>query len=409
MSQAARRPATVAALLVTAVAGGAAAGVLAACFIWLVEEGTELVWVDLPEKVGVAPFGSWWLFAVPIVGGAAVGLGQRFLGNHPVPIDKAVTTWRSGGHIDPASTPKTFANSLVALVAGGPVGFEAALTGLLGGTATWIGRRIGAAGHLVRQAWGAERIEAVPHTVRTLPYWLAAVGGLLAYRWLPFGAIDLGFRFEEFDGDLGVIDALVVFGFAAAVTVPAAWAVRVVVRAEEATAFTRSPVLIGMAGGAVFATLAVGNELVLFSGQQGIQQLPDTDTATLLYLLGAKWLALVIALVAGWRGGPIFPMFFAIAALAVAVDEIAQVGPDLVIVAGIAAMATVFLRGSVPLAFVLTLYVAPLSYAVVILVACVASATALTLARPLGLLPSARGPHHPHARHRQQAGADGLT
>ncbi len=73
-------------LFVAAVLGGAVAGIVSACFIWTVERGVELVWVDLPERLDLAPFDSWWLVAVPVIGGVLVGLGQRFIGDLPMPI-----------------------------------------------------------------------------------------------------------------------------------------------------------------------------------------------------------------------------------------------------------------------------------------------------------------------------------
>lgn len=376
-------------LLAVSIASGAVAALIAAGFIWVVESGTEIVWHDLPDRLGAEPFESWWLFAIPIGGGLLVGLGQRFLGNYPEPLERVISRWRSGGAVDPHTMPATGFNAVVALVAGGPVGFEAALTGLIGGAATGIGARIRSAGHLLRQAWGAERIGTLPGPVRRLPYWLAAVSGLLTYRWLPFGQIDMSFRLADFDGEMTIREALIAFGFAAAMVVPFSWAAAVVVRAEAATFYRRSPVLVAMAGGLAFALLAVGNHDVLFSGQQGTQSLGSYGTAELLFLAGAKWLALVVALFAGWRGGPIFPMFFSAAALALAADGVLDVAPDLLVVAGLAAVSAIFLKGSVPAAFVLTLYVAPFSFAGPILVGALGAATALALARPTGLLPRA--------------------
>lgn len=169
---------------------------------------------------------------------------------------------------------------------------------------------------------------------------------------------------------------------------PVAWALSVVRRAEEATFFRRSPVFIGMAGGALFATLALGNEFVLFSGQEAIGNLDQFGVGEQLYLTVAKWLALVLALFAGWRGGPIFPMFLAVASLAHALDGLIDVPPAALTAAGLAAVSAVFARGAVVVAFVLTLYVVPLGFAGVILLGCVAGAVALTIARSLGALPA---------------------
>jgi H+/Cl- antiporter ClcA len=377
------------ALLATSVGTGAVAGLVTASFIWLLDSGMQLLWDDLPGWVGVEPFDSWWLFAVPVAGGALVGVGHRVIGNYPEPIEEVIAIWRSGRQLEPAVAPKSAAPALVALVMGGPLGFEAALTGLIGGTAGWIGRRVHAVEQFVRRSWGPERVASMPRLVASFPYWLAAIAGFVTYRLLPFGHVDLGFRFSDFDGSVDATDAVAILAFAALVTVPASWAIAAVTRAEFATFHRRSPVLIGMAGAVLFALLAVGNDVVLFSGQQGIQLLPDpgTSTAGLLYLSVAKWLALVIALYAGWRGGPIFPMYTSVAAFGVVAADVIDVSPDLIMIGGIAAVSVVFVRGRLPLAFLLSLYPVPLSYALVIAIGCVGGRAALLVARPLKALP----------------------
>ena len=380
---------SVLALLLATVLGGAAAGVIAEAFLWLVGRGEHLLWIDLPKHVGVEPYESWWLFAVPIAGGVLVGLGQMIFGNYPQAIQEVVATWRAHGHVEPKTMPGTTYNALVALITGGPVGFEAALTGLIGGAATLVSRRIHGAGHLVRQAFGAEEVDSLPHAIRTLPYWLAALSGLITVHAVPFGQLDTGFRFSTFDGSMDVPDALIAFAFAAVVTVPIAWAVMVINRAERATVFKRSPILAGVAGAVVFATMAIPSEYVLFSGQPGYQHLVGLSNGTLAYLTVAKWIVLCVALTAGWRGGPIFPTLFSIGAFAVLVHDPLGVPPEILMVAGAAAVSVVFLQGKIPAAFVLALYVAPLSYAGVILVGAVGSATALAVAGSLHLLPTA--------------------
>lgn len=383
------RPAAAIALLVVAIVSGALAGVVGAAFIWLYEEGLDLVWTDLPDKVGVAPYDSWWLFAILIGGGALVGICQRVIGAQPRPIDEAVATWSAGGHLPASDAPKAGFNSIIILVAGGPVGFEAALIGLLGGTASWINQRIASVGRLVRQAWGAERIDSLPSVAHHIPYWLAALSGLFTYKWLPFGTLDMGFRFSSFDGRVDVGEGLWMFGWAALVVVPAAWALAVVGRAEFATVSRRAPILIAMAGGLVFAILALGDDMVLFSGQQAIQQLPDATTGQLFYVTVFKWAALVLALLAGWRGGPIFPSFTSAAALGVLAADVVSVSPDLMMVAGIAAVSVAFCKSRLPLAFVLTLYPTPLSYAGPILIGCLGGALGLAVAGAFGAAPQA--------------------
>lgn len=388
------RAGSTAALLLAAVVGGAIAALAMASFVWAFESLIELVWTDLPDAIGVDPYRSWYLFVVPAIGGVLVGLGQKFLGNQPRPLGENIAAWRAGGHVETATVPATICNSLAALAAGGPLGFEAALVGLIGGIASWISRKIGAAGSLVRQAWGAERVDERHGLVTTAPYWIAAVSSLFIYRSLPFGELDFTFRFDDFSGHIGVADGLLVAGFAAAVAVPIAWAMAAVGRAETATLFGRSPVAIAVAGGIAFAAMAWVSEVVLFSGQQNVQRLITLGNDELAYITVAKWAALVVALLAGWRGGPIFPMFTAVAALAVLADALFDIGPNLVMVAGIAAVSLVMMRGSIPIAFILTLYAVPLTYSGVILVGCVGATIALAVGNALGLLPATEG-HSP--------------
>lgn len=381
------RPVSVLALLAIAAAGGAIAGVAGGGFIWLVESLIHLLWNDLPSELGLDAYRSWWLFAVPAVGGVLVGLGQRFLGNYPEPIGEVIEKWRTGQQIEPSRVPAITINSLSALITGGPVGFEAALTGILGGLAAWIGQRIHGARDVVRQAWGAEKVDALPKAVSSLPYWLAALAGLIAYKALPFGGIDMGFRFGDISDVSGSGNLLAMAALAALLVVPIAWALQAVSWSESQTYFDRSPVLVAVAGGVVFATMALGHEYVLFSGQEIYQQLPSLSTGALAYLSVAKWVALVVALLAGWRGGPIFPTITAASSIAVLVSAVVDVPVELLMVAAVASVSTVFVKGKVAVGFVLSLYVVPLSNAGLILVGCVGAGVAMALTRSFGWLP----------------------
>jgi H+/Cl- antiporter ClcA len=386
----AARPGSILALLAASIVSGAVAGFVGASFMWAIGELIDLIWVDLSDAIGVDdPLRSWYLFAVPMVGGVLMGLGQRYLGNYPEPIEEVIARWRAGGEVDPRTVPRAAINSFTAIVLGGPLGFEAALTGILGGIATLIGRWIDRVGNLVRQAWGAERVDDVPHVVRQLPYWLTALTGVLVWRWLPFGGIGVDFRFSASDGEISVVDAVVGVLFAAAIAVPVSWAIALASRAVTTTYYRRSPIVAGVIGGFLFAVMALGNEYVLFSGQQGIQQLDTQSNAELLYLTIAKWVALCLAFLTGWRGGPIFPVFLSVAALGQVLDGFLDVPADIVVVAGLAGVSAVVLKGRIAAAFVLTLYVAPLTYGAVILIGLVGATAALAIARSIGGLPPA--------------------
>lgn len=388
MAAATRRAASTGALLATAAVAGAVAGAMAAGFIWLVEGAVHLVWSTIPGWLDLDPFASWWLVAILVLGGLLVGLGQKYVGDYPVPLETNLQLWRNGGRVDPRTLPPTLAASLVNLGMGGPLGFEAALTGIVGACATWVGDRIRSVGTWVREAWGAQRIDGLPTQVRRLPYYLSGVSGLLVYRWLPFGQIDMGFRFTPELEHLGIRDAAVAFGFALVVAVPAAWAAAVVHRAEAATLYRRAPVLAGIAGGLAVAALAAGNQFVLFSGQESLQHLVTLGTGSLVFLAVAKWVALSVALLTGWRGGPIFPLFLAVSALAVACASLLGVDPTILMIAGITTVSLTLLRGNITAAFVLSLYVVPLAFTELMLIGVVGAALGYGLAGAAGLLPA---------------------
>lgn len=390
------RDSTAARLLTIAVGGGALAGLTAACFIWFVEEGVELVWSELPEQLDLDPVDSWWLFAVPMLAGLLIGIGQRIGHNLPMPIAEVVGKLRSGDGVEPSVIPAAFALATIAIVGGGALGFEAALSCIVGGFATGITRRLGPAGAEVRAALSPTTGLDLTARVRSLAGWIAALSGLFTFRWLPFGEVDLGFRFDASDGLPHVGDGLLVLALGFAVAVPAAWAFHVVVRAEESTLLHRNPIAFGVFGGVALALLAWIDPLVLFSGQQGIASLGGSSEGDLIYLAVAKWLALCIVLVAGWRGGPIFPLWLSFAALGTLVLDPLGVPADLAGIAGITAVSAAFLRGRVLPAVVLTLYAVPLSFTGVMLLAAAGAAIALALAEGFGVLPPADGVHAEH-------------
>lgn len=381
------RASSVALLFGVAALAGAGAAFVGAVFIFVVEQAVALVWEDLPGALGVEPFGVAWTLAIPVLGGALVGLGSRYLGDYPTSLEETLQRWRSGAAPDPKAGPASAVNSLAALAAGGPLGFEAALTSVLGATVEALHRRVRAAGHLVREAWGADRIEGLPRWARSLPAWTSALVGLATFLTLPFGTLDLGFRLEPAEGWAGPRVLVVAAVVAAAAAVPSAWAVAVVRRAEHAGLHHRAPVLSGMVGGLLFAVLALGDSYVLFSGQQALAHIAGLGTGSLLYLALAKWAALVIALVAGWRGGPFFPLFLAVSSLAVAVHGPLGVEPELAVAAAIAAVSVVIVRGRVLVGFVLALYVVPLGYAGTLLVGAAAAAGVLALGARFALVP----------------------
>ena len=113
----------------------------------------------------------------------------------------------------------------------------------------------------------------------------------------------------------------------------------------------------------------------------------ESDGA-LLYVTVAKFAALLIAVSTGWRGGPIFPLYTSIGAFAIVAADVVGATTDTVQVAALAAVSTVILKGNVPGALVLTLYVVPVSYGFVMVIGSVAAVVVLALLRTSGVIPT---------------------
>lgn len=280
----------------------------------------------------------------------------------------------------------------VALVAGGALGFEAALATVVGGLATGVGHLIGPRSGGALGLPGMTPGSQLPHQLRSMAGWLAALSALFAYLWVPFGEIDLGFRLDAVDGLPKARDAVIIVAFAGLVAIPAAWGVHLAVRAEHAGLVRRNPVALGVAGGVVLAALGSVHELVFFSGQQGFRSLGELGSGELAYVAVAKTAALVVMMLAGWRGGPIFPMYLAVAALAVLACRPLDVPIDLAVVAGVTVVSVIFLRGRIVMAVILTIYAVPVSYAGVMLVVACAAAIALVVGGEMRWLPSKADP-----------------
>lgn len=286
-------------------------------FIKLLEWLTELLWTDLADALG-ATIGDWE-FVVPvcIVGGVAVGLCTRFLGDWPKDLETALADFRRDRAFDHRHLPNSLVASLVALTFGAALGPEAALVALIGGLASWISRIIRLGGR------AAESLGYVGV--------MAALGTLFGTA----GAALLPLEEGDQPPPPGRRLVLLVPGLAAA---GAGAAVALLAFSKlvgiPAARLTARPVFLGALGGLGLGLLASASALVLFSGHEGIQELIDDTDASTAFLVGiaaAKVGAIALLLAAGWKGGRFFPIMFAGAAAGLALagafpDGAAMVG-----------------------------------------------------------------------------------
>ena len=334
-------PAYVRLVLLGALVGIPAAAV-AAVFLGLVHDFEHWLWVDLPEDLGESQPPWYLVLGLPVVGAAIVLAARKILpgdGGH-APLDG----------LDPRPLPLSHAPG-IALAAFGTLAFGAvlgpeapvvALGSIVALAVTAFARLGDREAHILAVAgafaaisalFGGPLVGGVLMTESAL-----ALGTALVPALLPgFVAAAVGYTIFVGFGDWGgletpglvvpdlelydgtrVVDLLlaVAIGLVTALLVAGVHHFTTEVAAERARRFGLTASLLG--GGLLVGALALladalgsDSQDVLFSGQASIAPLvAETSTGVILVLLAAKALAYAVSLVAGFRGGPIFPAIF---------------------------------------------------------------------------------------------------
>jgi H+/Cl- antiporter ClcA len=322
---------------------GIPAAAAAALFLGFVHELQHWLWTDLPDALGESAPPWYLVLGLPVAGGAIVWAARTFLpgdGGH-TPLDG----------IDPSPAPLSHAPGVV-IAALGTLGFglvlgpEAPVVTLgsiiaiaiasfaplddkerrvlaLAGAFAAIAALFG--GPLVA---GVMMTESAAMTLGTafapalLPGFVAAaVGYVIFLGFGDWGGLDTpGLEvphLELYDGTR-VVDLFVAVavGVVTAIVIAAVHRFATGLVADRARRAGLAAALLGgglVVGGLALAADGLGSDSqdVLFSGQHSIAPLiAETSAGVVLVLLAAKAIAYAISLVAGFRGGSIFPAIF---------------------------------------------------------------------------------------------------
>ncbi|HKP21441.1 MAG TPA: chloride channel protein [Thermoleophilaceae bacterium] len=349
---------------------GIPAAAAAALFLGLVHELQNWLWTDLPDALGESGPPWYLVLGLPVVGAALVWCARTML-----PGD--------GGHtpihgIDPAPAPLSHAPGIV-LAAAGTLGFgmvlgpEAPVVALGSIVAVALAsfarlaakeaKILATAGAFaaISALFGGPIVAGVMMTESAAP----TLGVALVPALLPgFVAAAIGYvifvGFGDWGGlaapglvvpDLPLYEGTRVLDLLVAVAVGVATAI--VIAAVSALATGRVAGRLSrrsLAGSLVAGGLAVGlialladalgadSQDILFSGQHSISPLvTETSTGIVLLLLAAKAIAYAVSLVAGFRGGPIFPAVFLGIGVATLPVVWFDVSPTFAVAAGAAA------------------------------------------------------------------------
>jgi H+/Cl- antiporter ClcA len=322
---------------------GIPAAAVAALFLGFVHDLQHWLWTDLPDALGESGPPWYLVLGLPVAGAVVVWLARTLL-----PGD--------GGHtplhgIDPAPAPLSHAPGIVLAAAGtlgfglvlGPEAPVVALGSIVGVALTSFARLadqetkvLATAGAFaaISALFGGPIVAGVMMTEAAAP----TLGAMLVPALLPgFVAAAIGYVIFVGFGNWGGLETaglavpnlplydgtrVVDLFFAVVVGVATAIAIAAVTRfaiGEVASRLkSRTMAASLLAGGLAVGLIAIladalgaNSQDVLFSGQHSISPLvAETSTGVVLLLLVAKAVAYAVSLVAGFRGGPIFPAVF---------------------------------------------------------------------------------------------------
>lgn len=365
-------------LLILAVVVGAVLAVVTKTLFQAVLWVIDVLWDWLPGEIGVEPE-NWWFVATLLgLGGLLVGLGNRFLGYHPRPLEEVTEDLKEDRPIPHRSIPASLANSAASLGFGGPLGPEALLVSVVGGLYYWVDVRMQGLSRSVFSSLTGQDEGAAGKSWQYAPTLVTAISVVIVFRELP-GGIDLSFvPIPEEPAALQAILLAAIAGLLCGVI--GLSSARLHGRLRNLGLFTRSPEVAGVLGGVLVALLAIGGLEVLFSGAEEVRALFDGSLSVpdMAYVGAAKWIALAVVLAAGWKGGPIFPLMFCMGALAVAAGDALGLEVSVLYAGAIAGVVTGAL-GSIALGVLVALLVVPPALLVPLIVGSAAAGIALRL------------------------------
>lgn len=322
-------------LLIAAVLFGGLVGACTALFLRFIDLAQRLIWEDWTVPL---PYQSLILCTL---GGTLVGLGQRYLGNHPKEtLNESISQLIKTGRMEYSHLPHSLTNISASLIFGASLGPEAAIVDILGGMGTWVG-------DLLKRL--KEKFQLTPQTEQTTrlrkflsrwPSWLAILAGGFAFSKLLGGLYSSGllhpgtsFAWTDFLWAIpfGLLGAAGGVLFVSLQKWLAKWKVP----------FQQKPILAGVASGLLLGVTSLFLPQVLFSGQHALQTTYNSALQlgfwSLFLIAMTRILFTNLLLVSGWKGGQFLPIMFAGACLGMA---FASLTPSaLVAVSAFAAMA----------------------------------------------------------------------
>ncbi len=326
---------------------GIISAVVTFVFMFLVNQGTRLVWEQTAQALGI----DAWLFTILActLGGLLVGLLVKVFGDHSGIFFEVMREFGKTGRFDYRSAPGIVATAFVSLISGASLGPEAPLADACGGIGTLVSDKLKLDEQETR-TMGYSGVSGMLAAFITNPFGGALLGmesaqggvtGRSAYFWLLFPSLlasavstvvfvllsgvffETLYQFPDYTPKLAHIIYAVPLGLIGAV----AGIVFMFLLQILQKFFQRMKghvVLRGLVGGLVMGIIGALLPLTLFSGEEQTGELianaAEIGVAMLIVLAVVKLFATSVLLSTGWKGGYIFPIMFAGVALGLALD-----------------------------------------------------------------------------------------
>jgi len=341
------RPGSYMKLLALVILLGLISALITFVFMFLVHQGTSLLWEQAALTLGLDP--RLFTLLVCSLGGLLVGLLVKFFGDHSGIFAEVMQEFGKTGRFDYRNAPGIVITAFVSLISGASLGPEAPLADACGGLGTLISdrmklneeetRTMGFSGVSAMLAafitspfsgalLGLESAQGGPGGRKTyfwvlFPSLLASAVATVVFVWLSGTFFESLYVFPDYSPlmvdlfyavPLGLIGGMVGLLFMFSLK-----------RLQRLFQPMKAHVVLrGLLGGVGMGIIGALLPLTLFSGETGTSDLiahaVEIGVLMLIVLSVAKLLATTLVLATGWKGGYIFPIMFASVALGLAAN-----------------------------------------------------------------------------------------
>jgi len=345
-------------ILYSSIIGGMV-GFVTWLFLEAVSLGIHFIWDTLPNYFNT----NHWTLIMGIIGGILVGVIQKYFGDYPKYMDQTLAEFKQNKRVEYESIPKAIIAALTTLFFGASLGPEAALTGIVGGSITFVGDKIkskfkknniineyteditkcsmqASIGMIFRAPlFGVytlsddiDKDKSVIKRIKTIIYTVTTIAGFLVFILLSridnmesfvvkFGSSKIGSREVIFAGILILI----------AILLGEIYKMYGKVLHKVLKIFDDKKIIKALIGGISIGIIGTLLPYTLFSGEHELKNLVfqwNSIGVYMLIIIGlVKLLLTEICLSTGWRGGHIFPIIFSGSCIGYALSILFSIDP----------------------------------------------------------------------------------